>query len=299
MYDGTAVGGLVGLDYAINRYHEPGQGRFTSVDPKYDSASIANPGTWNRYAYASSDPVNRIDPSGLKDCSGYRDASFCEPDSGGSGGTSCHIDPVTLEQICDFGCEAGGVLGLLGTAAGECIEPPPPPPPPPPTATAKPLECDVHLVGSPINGLGALHTYLEWDIFDPNTDIHFANTIEGYPMSKVDPTIPATAVQIFTNQAWLNGYLGDGTNIPPRSGPGGSEIFDFAREYSSGQLCSDIASLNAATARYPNNTITYNVVTRTSNTFTSYLLGQAGMQLPSYFNPWISIAAPGWGFPLN
>ena len=56
-----------GLDYAQNRYHRPGEGRFMTPDPYMGSASPADPGSWNRYAYVGGDPVNRIDPFGLCD----------------------------------------------------------------------------------------------------------------------------------------------------------------------------------------------------------------------------------------
>jgi RHS repeat-associated protein len=54
-----------GNDYAINRYHAPGQGRFLSSDPSRASARVANPNSWNRYVYALGDPLNGKDPSGL------------------------------------------------------------------------------------------------------------------------------------------------------------------------------------------------------------------------------------------
>jgi RHS repeat-associated protein len=46
-----------GLDYADQRYHEPGFGRFTTPDP-------AGRGL-NWYAYVGGDPINNSDPSGL------------------------------------------------------------------------------------------------------------------------------------------------------------------------------------------------------------------------------------------
>ena len=52
-----------GLDYADQRYHNPGWGRFLTVDVGPTSAS--NPTTWNRYAYTLGDPVNLTDQRGL------------------------------------------------------------------------------------------------------------------------------------------------------------------------------------------------------------------------------------------
>lgn len=49
------------------RYHASLYGRFTSPDPDGASERRSDPGSWNRYAYVSSDPVNRNDPSGLNE----------------------------------------------------------------------------------------------------------------------------------------------------------------------------------------------------------------------------------------
>lgn len=56
-----------GLDYADQRYHQPGMGRFMTPDPYTASVGPADPGSWNRYAYTRGDPVNRVDRSGLYD----------------------------------------------------------------------------------------------------------------------------------------------------------------------------------------------------------------------------------------
>ena len=54
-----------GLDYADQRFHSPGTGRFLTPDPSSDSFDPKNPISWNRYPYVSGDPVNGTDPSGL------------------------------------------------------------------------------------------------------------------------------------------------------------------------------------------------------------------------------------------
>ncbi|MEQ1884082.1 MAG: RHS repeat-associated core domain-containing protein [Bryobacteraceae bacterium] len=54
-----------GLDYADQRYHQAGVGRFMTPDPFGGSAKANDPGSWNRYAYVAGDPVNRRDPRGL------------------------------------------------------------------------------------------------------------------------------------------------------------------------------------------------------------------------------------------
>ena len=94
-----------GLDYADQRYHNPGTGRFMTSDPYVASGGPADPGSWNRYAYTRGDPVNRIDRTGLDDCSAYKDAYACPYtlDSGGGGGDTCTLDPVTFEELCPSG----------------------------------------------------------------------------------------------------------------------------------------------------------------------------------------------------
>ena len=57
-----------GLDYMFARYYSPKTTfRFLSVDPLAASAQTANPQSWNRYTYASNNPVLYIDPDGQKD----------------------------------------------------------------------------------------------------------------------------------------------------------------------------------------------------------------------------------------
>ncbi|MDQ3806520.1 MAG: DUF4214 domain-containing protein, partial [Acidobacteriota bacterium] len=54
-----------GLDYAVNRYYDSTQGRFTQADPiGMGAADLDNPQTLNMYAYCGNDPVNNVDPDG-------------------------------------------------------------------------------------------------------------------------------------------------------------------------------------------------------------------------------------------
>ncbi len=57
-----------GLDYADQRYHFPGTGRFLTPDPYIASGGPRDPGSWNRYAYVQGDPINFHDPRGLAIC---------------------------------------------------------------------------------------------------------------------------------------------------------------------------------------------------------------------------------------
>jgi RHS repeat-associated protein len=120
-----------GLDYAQNRYHSSGDGRFLSPDPHQPSAGLEDPGSWNRYAYVGGDPINFLDPLGLQECPAG--TTFCvdskpackwwqiwcygggEPPvrtgGGGGGGRSRDWEPPKLEmpQDGEYDTERGGV----------------------------------------------------------------------------------------------------------------------------------------------------------------------------------------------
>jgi len=53
------------LLYAQNRFYDSARGRFTTPDPSGGSMHLANPLSFNRYAYVMGDPINNSDPSGL------------------------------------------------------------------------------------------------------------------------------------------------------------------------------------------------------------------------------------------
>ena len=85
-------------DYAVNRYYSDGLGRFTTVDPMRSSGRPGFPGTWNRYAYAAGEPINRKDPRGLiltNDC----------PEC--ASGDPCNSSFYDISRFDDFGGSTG------------------------------------------------------------------------------------------------------------------------------------------------------------------------------------------------
>ncbi len=69
--------GATGLDYAVNRYYDPGTGRFVTADPYVNNTGALDPTSWNRYSYTRGNPVTRFDPSGLDDCVPSPGSDFC------------------------------------------------------------------------------------------------------------------------------------------------------------------------------------------------------------------------------
>jgi RHS repeat-associated protein len=94
---GTYFRDAIGQDYADQRYYGSGTGSFWSVDP--GPANLANPATWNRYAYANGDPVNLYDPSGTM--------ANCPPGTSpaGTGFNMYCAGSIDFTQLC---------LGMLG-----------------------------------------------------------------------------------------------------------------------------------------------------------------------------------------
>ena len=120
-----------GFDYAKNRYHNPGTGRFLTPDPYRNSARATDPRTWNRYAYTNGDPVNFKDPTGLDD-DGF--VPVCDPNDPtcGDDGNSGDGEGGAGGWDYDYPCGANALTEVPGQGCvanpGPGILPPPPPP---------------------------------------------------------------------------------------------------------------------------------------------------------------------------
>lgn len=57
-----------GIDFFNARYFSGAQGRFQSTDPGNAGANLADPQTWNMFAYVGNNPLSYTDPSGMMAC---------------------------------------------------------------------------------------------------------------------------------------------------------------------------------------------------------------------------------------
>jgi RHS repeat-associated protein len=53
-----------GLDFFINRYYSPTQGRFTGPDEPFADQQPGDPQSWNLYSYTRNNPLRYTDPDG-------------------------------------------------------------------------------------------------------------------------------------------------------------------------------------------------------------------------------------------
>ena len=119
---GTYYRDFVGQDYADQRYYNSIGGRFLTPDPGgIRTADPKNPGSWNRYAYANGDPVNRNDPTGLD---WLNSGGLWELPTNAS--MSCMGGPTAAA----FPAEIAGWACLVPPMIAVAIATTPPPPPP-------------------------------------------------------------------------------------------------------------------------------------------------------------------------
>jgi RHS repeat-associated protein len=118
-----------GISQLGARLYDPAIGRFLSRDPLLIPRTAA---TTNPYAFASNDPVNRSDPSGLDGCNGSgtdKDGNPCVTNDGkqsssssGSSSSSYSSGPTsggTGAGVGTYGGGPNGTAGGGGSGAGE------------------------------------------------------------------------------------------------------------------------------------------------------------------------------------
>ncbi|NUV77949.1 RHS repeat-associated core domain-containing protein [Streptomyces fungicidicus] len=106
-----------GLYHFAARYYDPNIGRFTSQDPSGQEK--------NTYLYAEGDPVNRIDPTGLKSCEWWQGPVLCNWDAvnnnvqkGAGAGAAWGVTIGGLGGGLVGGLASGGVGWVPGAIIG-------------------------------------------------------------------------------------------------------------------------------------------------------------------------------------
>jgi RHS repeat-associated protein len=263
------------LDYADQRYYS-NVGRFMSPDPAgANAASPRKPASWNRYAYAGGDPVNRNDPTGLSSCA--LDDPLCNPfgfdsddDDDDDGGETINYPcyaPNGFEPMPSPGCQGGG--------------PPQPKQPSSPVAS-----CSISLWQRPAptsNGPG-WHTYIS--VTETYGSSPAVTDFEGGPQGGllgIGGTLTGT---IAAPGAGLRG-ISTGPGNSDATGPGLQFNYEVGKTYSGSNACADFAKLlSLVTAYNDGSKVTYSFLAvggYNSNSFTYTLLTQLG--LSSYFGP--------------
>jgi RHS repeat-associated protein len=154
-------------DFFNARYYYGQQTRFLSPDPANAGGTLADPQTWNAYAYVRGNPLTRVDPSGMGDVppwattvygGGLQTLSFGEW-SWRQGMADDFWNGVrTYSQTAFYGGGGGGGGGSAPAPAPPTPAPPttpstpapPTPAPPAPTAPPKPPKAP----GACVNGIG-------------------------------------------------------------------------------------------------------------------------------------------------
>ena len=288
-----------GLDYADQRYHNPGTGRFQTVD--LGMPNPRDPGSWNRYAYAVGDPANSRDPDGRT--TRTPPPPTCDP-----------ADP-TCAQSCD------PVNDLLcwvtgGGSSDPCIQgnpfaPGPPPMPCSSGAGADPdpapapkvtTECQVQLLGQSIitDGVPFDHTVVQVSLrifVDGVLNSDTTNTWEGVSAHKDETSNISTSFGcIVLDGCWLNEFHG---SAGATAYPGMSTLTALYSTGYSASNCGFATDVNAAglAARSSDGKITYELLGPNSNSFTYTLLRNAGA--PSSWFSLNPLFYPGWGIYLG
>lgn len=99
-----------GSDDAMHRRYNPGLNRFDQSDPYDGSYNLANPQSFNRYAYVNNDPVNLVDPLGLDPIDGAL---------GGQSGGLINIGPGTSIVTVLIDSSSSGIIRGNGFFDGD------------------------------------------------------------------------------------------------------------------------------------------------------------------------------------
>ncbi|MEO8050897.1 MAG: RHS repeat-associated core domain-containing protein [Acidobacteriota bacterium] len=271
-----------GLDYADQRYHQPGVGRFMTPDRLTGKSS--DPGSLNKYAYTGGDPVNRTDRTGqcwddYNDLFYFPDVpwlyapedAFLPISNGGS--TSCTHFVVSVAWV---GVGAGG----NGGGGGESTDPP------------KQVPCEIHLFYRPIDlpgiSLVANHAFLYvvnrtgfsfiLEGEPTNNSPSFASILAYYGAGGALPSPWGRLIGVTTP-----GILGDPNN--PSDDPFNtlhlpllSKSLEQGGVSGYGSICDKVDSLLGWVSTWNSvSTGSYDAINLNSNSFANWLLHDVGL----------------------
>jgi len=291
-----------GLDYAKNRYEQPGVGRFMTPDPYQASAGPSDPGSWNRYAYVRGDPVNRVDRRGTDDsdpgnggCGGdaFTDCNGGDPDEGCTWNSlACASDQgasAIMTGLQSYCSGAGLVYSAALANAGEfpCVQAGyqqgggSTAPPPPPSCSIALYERPVDIPGTSIP-TGYEHTYIDATV--TNNGVTTTTIMDGGPVGG----------KLFGVAASTGLYPIDNPNQP-----GNQEIGSPA---AGPTACTQIQTMENEVSTYDAGPrVPYNPYPTlylggwNSNSFTYTLLNSVGLAFSFGSTP---SSAPGWGYQV-
>ena len=221
--------GYTGLDYADQRFYASSYGRFNTPDPDGGSANPSKPGSWNRFAYVSGDPVNLRDGRGLEedDCSqdyeedGEIDEGCCLPTAWWSGG----------EQ--NYACSTGGGPSGGGDGGGG-----------PPVCTFTIYERGLDALGGIVVG-GAAHTYIA------ETDTSLPGQIEYFEGQRSQYTTPQGTSDLLQGYyGYTKGPLGAYPSDNPASNTPEGTLSGSQYCGLTATLANDVSKINSANIAY-------------------------------------------------
>ena len=206
-----------GLDYADQRYHNPGTGRFLTSDPYAATSSnptdASDPGSWNHYAYVGGDPVNRKDPNGQDYCDVWSDIG-CEFGGGGYGlvGVQGPDPNLGIYLGIAIAAELAPILGGDGSGTSDC----------PADSTTFAYYICFHQSGKDWNSFTASLSKLDKRL-DKDPECEKFLTAHGYTMAQINGylTDPATMFTLanliagFSPPGVLAGTTNDNTGQTP------------------------------------------------------------------------------------
>ena len=99
-----------GLSHSASRDYSPGLGKWTSPDPYVGSYDLADPQSFNRYAYVRNNPLGAVDPSGFEEYVPTGGTADGGSDGGALPTASCSGPFCYLRHLINV---AGGVVSSL------------------------------------------------------------------------------------------------------------------------------------------------------------------------------------------